>query len=367
MVTNEQRKIEVPKEITIRNNETLKDVIKRLFFVKGKKRHQIIVLHRDSIVCPLCKSNSNPCGYNVPGSRTYKCTNKECKHRFHPNETLPDAEHPIYEMIEGVECLYKNKRSLRKASDYLKTKGIRISYYGVRGWKRVVPDLIRVLVNSLKPESNNESVRDNIKSIKKNMSWLRPWKRYEYAKVSTYTPMRLLKDGGIKPNVIESHEKDNKIILKTNKPCTMEIDKNDKLTQRIMMAALNNTNPTLLKEIADIFGVSEYIVTANTKKYLEGGSDNLDDKRGGSESKLTPMIMEKTVYHLLNSYFESGKINNEIIAERVSAELKSENLKISREIVRQFRNAINFNKTVEKLNLIKKVLTESLKKTKTKG
>ncbi len=365
IITNDESRIMVPKKIIIKKDETIEDVINRIFFVRGKNKYNLVVLHRNRIVCPLCKSKSNCNGISDYGSQQYICGNKECRHPFVPNKTLPDAEHPIYEMIKGVEDLYKKKMSLRKASDYLKTKNISISYYGVMGWKRVVPDILRALLNSLKPESDDKSAIDAVKSIKKSLSWLKPWRRYEYAKVSTYTPRGLLKSE-IKSGAIESHVRGDKIILNINKPCTIEINKEDRLTQRITMALLNNSNLASSGEIANVLDVSEPTVTSNTKKYLEGGSSNLVDKRGGSESKLTPTVMEKITYHLLDSYFKSEKINNSIIAKRVNSELENNGLKISREIVRQFHNALNFDKTFEKLNLIKNIPIACQKKTKIK-
>jgi transposase len=359
--------IKVPKNIIIRGNDSVDDMINKLLFVKGENKYQIVVLHRDCIICPLCKTRSNRNGHQVYGPQTYTCGNEQCKHLFVPNDTIPGARHSISEIIKGMKCVYHMGMSLRKASDYLKTKEINISHHGVRGWKHIAPDLLRALLNSIKPEFSDKSAIDAVKSIKKTLSWLKPWSKYEYAKVSTYTPMSLLEGEEIKSNAIECHEEDNEIILKINKPCTMKIDKDDNLTKGIIMASLNNDNIASTAEISDIFDVTEHVVNTNALKYLEGGSSNLIDKRGGSESKLTPEVMEKIIYHLLDSHLKSEKINNSTIAERVSSELESENLKISREIVRQFRNTINFDKTVEKLNLIKRASAEDLKKTKTKG
>ena len=365
-ITNAGNRIMVPKKIIIKNEENIEDVVNRLFFVRGKN-NTLVVLHRDCVVCPLCKSKSNRNGLSDYGSQQYICGNKGCKHPFVPNKTLPDADHSIYEMIKGVECLYKKKMSLRKASDHLKTKSINISHHGVRGWKRVVPDLLRALLNSLKAELNDEGAIDAVKSIKKSLSWLRPWRSYEYAKISVYTPRKLLKERKMKHKVIEVHEKDSEMELRYNKPLTMRINKNDKLAQRVMMAALNDADPALLKEISDAFDVTEYIVTTSTKKYLEGGSASLIDKRGGGESKLIPIVMERILSHLFDSWSKSEKINNKTIAKRVNRDLESENLKISREIVRQFRNTINFDKTLEKLDLIKRASATDFKKNEMRG
>lgn len=361
-ITRYKTVIELPKKIVIKEDENLNDILDRLFFVNGKSKHRLVVLHRNHIICPLCKSKSNRNGHRVYGKQTYMCENKQCRHQFVPNETLPGVlEHPLPEIIKGMECIYEEGMSLRKASDYLKTKGINISHNGIRGWKRIVPDLLRAVINSI--ESDRDAI--STKSIKKAMSWLKPWRRYEYAKVSTYTPVSSSKEKKIKDKPIEFHKKDNKRKIDINKHLSIEIDENDELTQRIVMALLNNANLTSTDDIADAFDVTEPTIITNTKKYLDGGSSNLIDKRGGSKSKLTPIVMEKIIHHMLDSVLNSEKITNTIIADRVNAELNGEN-KISHEIVRQFRNAINFDKTMEKLNLINRTSTGVLKKTKMK-
>ena len=351
--------IKVPKNIIIRGNESIDDLINKLLFVKGENKYQIVVLHRGRVICPLCKTMSNCNGHQIYGPQTYICGNEHCKHLFVPNDTIPGARHSMSEIIKGVKCVYKGGMSLRKASVHLKTKGVNISHHGIRGWKRVAPDILRALLNSLKPESDNKSATDSIKSIKKSLSWLRPWKRYEYAKVSTYTPRNLPKDDISKHNVIESRKKDGKIQLMVNKSFAIEMSEGDKLTRRIIMALLNSAKLGSPNEIAKALQVAKSTVSENTKKYLEGGSDNLISKSGGSESKLTPEVKGYIISELIESSLKSEKVLNQIIVKKVNEKILDNKNKISYKTVERFRKDINFDGIVDDLKAFIELISHS--------
>ncbi|PKP54657.1 MAG: hypothetical protein CVT90_00155 [Candidatus Altiarchaeales archaeon HGW-Altiarchaeales-3] len=343
--------VELPEKITIKKNETLADVIKKILFVEGGTDNTIVIMHKQQVICPKCKSQSVKAGRRDydNGGQAYKCKNKGCKYQFVPSETFPQMRHKLTDIILGLECLYKSKITLRKASENLKGKGLSISHNTLGEWKKQIPGVLRVFVNNIKANPNDVDAISALESIRKDLSWLNLNKTDKQITILFYAPMQIKKKTGDKTNVIKCHEKDDTIEIKIKGSTWIEINKKDKDGQRFIMALLAHRKVASKSEIAKEFHVSSQTVANYLNRYLEGGFSNLINKSGGSESKLTPNMKGDIILYSIECLVMLGKISKQIIAKRVNEKIINEKDKISYKTVERFLYDINFIQTGNEL------------------
>lgn len=338
--------VEMPRNIMVEGNETIEDVIGKLLFAKGKKDGDtIVVMHKDRIVCPKCKSDSVKRGRQDYGRQTFKCKNNKCSHQFVPSETLPRMRHKWMDIIKGLRYLYTEKMRLREAAENLRGDGINISHNALIGWKQNASDILRVLIRNIKAKTGDEDALIAVKSIGENMSWLNLDQTDKRVKVSFYSPKQIKKQikRKRKPKIIEKHEKGDTVIFDTKKPIAIELNKKDRLGNKVLMALLSTSNEFETDELADMFEMDGQSVKTGIDNFKEHGSSGLIDARGRKEPwKRTPEIIGEVIFQLFLAVSENKPLDNSIIANDVNMDLKDIQKPIANSMVKNIKQEINF-------------------------
>lgn len=277
--SKEHLTVEMPGKIIVKGNETLDDVVGRLLFAKLKNENRMVIMHKEHVVCPKCKSECANNGHQSYGKQTCVCKNNKCSYEFVPSETIPRMRQSLGNILQGLKCLYKDEMKLKEASKNLEEKGISISYDGLRRWKEKASDVLRVLVNNIEAKADDMAGLSAVESIKKNISWLKLDQMDKWVSVSFYTTKRIKKRIKRKrrTKIIEKHEMDDVVRLDIKKPITIELDKEDELSNKVLMSLLSRSNKFTNPELADMFNRDAQIVNKDINKFKKLGAVGLID------------------------------------------------------------------------------------------
>lgn len=277
--SKEQLTVEIAGKIMVKGNETLDDVFERLLFAKLKNENKVVIMHKEQVVCPKCKSECSNNGHQSYGKQTCVCKNNNCSYEFVPSETIPRTRQSLGNILQGLECLYKDEMKLKEASKKLKEKEINISYDGLRKWKEKAPDVLRVLVNNIEAKADDMAGLIAVEAIKKKISWLKLDQMEKRVSVSFYTPTRIKKRIKRKrrTKIIEKHEMDDAVRLDIKKPITIELNKKDELSNKVLMVLLSHSNKFTNPELADMFNMDARIVNKDINKFKKLGAVGLVD------------------------------------------------------------------------------------------
>ena len=269
----------MPGKIVVKEDETLDDVLGRVLFAKLKNENRIVIMHKCQVICPKCKSECANNGHQNYGKQTCLCKNNKCSYEFVPSETIPRMRQSLGNIIQGLECLYKDEMKLQEASENLKGRGIKISYDGLRKWKEKASDILRVLVNNIEANADDMPGLSAVEAIKKNISWLKLDQMDRTINVSFYTPKRIKKriKRRRKIKIIEKHETDEVVKLDLKKPLTIELNRGDELSSKVLMGLLSCSNEFENSELANLFGISARIANNEINKFKELGAVGLID------------------------------------------------------------------------------------------
>lgn len=277
--SKEHLTVEIAGKIMVKGNETLNDVVERLLFAKLKNENKVVIMHKEHVVCPKCKSECSNNGHQSYGKQTYVCKNNKCSYEFVPSETIPRMRQSLGNILQGLECLYKDEMKLKEASKNLKEKEINISYDGLRKWKEKTPDVLRVLVNNIEAKADDWAGLSAVEAIKKNISWLKLDQMDKRVSTSVYNPTRIKKRIKRKrrTKIIEKHEMNDALRLDIKKPITIELNKKDELSNKVLMVLLSQSNKFTNPELADMFNMDARIVNKDINKFKKLGAVGLVD------------------------------------------------------------------------------------------
>ena len=207
-------------------------------------------------------------------------------------------QHKLKDIIKGLKYLYKKKMKLREASENLKSEGIDISHNAIRGWKQNASDILRVLINNIKAKKGDEDALIAVKSIRESTSWLKLDQIDKNVNVSFYTPKRIKKriKRKRKRKIIEKHETGDVVRLDIKKPITIELNKKDELSNKVLMGLLSRSNEFTNPELANLFNIDVGIVNKDINKFKELGAVGLinisDLKKNNNKLKLEAHSMD---------------------------------------------------------------------------